>query len=240
MSWKRFCHLLGIVYCQIRIRFVNCFGNKWKKTQIDYVDRSLKVKEFSTSQLVLKMYLLVFVLASQSPWLLIGGEVSGAWLNQGAPMCVSAHACELVCAFIPLLNMGELWEWCPWFVICQVWMCVLPVSAVVFVGMQQEIHSIVGHVSSVIACREPPRFSMWKINGLLFVSLSILPSCFSHSRLKYWGVFCFFSPDLPEHLHIKKWIGEDFCNSHYWCDAFWGTFEYNKNDINLSEHKLWL
>lgn len=126
-------------------------------------------------------------------------------VRSGAPICVSAHAS--LCAFIPVLNVGELWGWCPWFVICQVRMCVFSVSAVVFVGMQQANHSIAGHVSSVIACRQHPHFSVWKINGLLFVSLSIFPSCFSHS-CQQSGLELYSVSFHLVHLRIYTWKEE--------------------------------
>lgn len=185
------------------------------------------------------MYLLFFVIC---PWELKPMIIYWRWsqwsmVESGAPICASAHACEFVCALIPLLNVGELWEWCPWFVICQVRMYVLPVSAVVFVGMQQANHSIVGHLSSVIACREPPHFSGWKINGLLFVSLSIFPSCFNVRVLSYiLFLFTWFTWAFT-HKRRNGWRFQELPSL---MQCLLGHFEYEKNHINLSEHNLWL
>lgn len=173
------------------------------------------------------MYSLFFVIC---PWELKPMITYWRWsqwsmVESGAPICASAHACEFVCALIPLLNVGELWEWCPWFVIFQVRMYVLPVSAVVFVGMQQANHSIVGHLSSVIDA-ESLHISLCE--RLMACSLS--PCLFSHHASTYesWAIFRFFLPDSPEHLHIKGGMGEGFRNSHHWCDAFWDTLNMTR------------
>lgn len=108
----------------------------------------------------------------------------------------------------------------------KVWMCALPVCAVVFVGMQQANHSIVGHVSSMIANRLPPQFSAWKINAMLFLSVYFPDMSLSHTHLE---LLCFFSPDTSDFSHLKITIILGFCNSCHWLNASLDAHEYDSN-----------
>lgn len=162
-------------------------------------------------------------------WLLEVESVEHGWIRSHSKWECVCMCVPWLCAFIPLLYVGELRVMSLIQDLSSVNVCVC-LCAVVFVGMQQANDWRGGHASSVIACRAPPHFSMWKINGMLFVSV-YFPTHADTRR--------FLSYSLSFHLmiqlwHIKQGIIGGFCALmgplFMWCCL--------DNHVYLSEHNL--
>lgn len=100
------------------------------------------------------------------------------WQHVQAGMCTNVFSCghvdefscsQSACRYTRLIFGSSVFDS---FCDASVWVCRLCVRFH-SVGMQQASHSIAGHVSSMIANRLPPQSSVWKINGMLFVFLSL-------------------------------------------------------------------
>lgn len=87
-----------------------------------------------------------------------------AWMYKHAWVRTSVWACSRVHIYFAVLwwerRLLILYMTC---VVLYVYVCV---------GIQQANHSIAGHVSSMMANRLPSQSSVWKINGMLFLSFS--------------------------------------------------------------------